>query len=81
MIKIKYFYTFLFFVPILSDSELFQEWAAHEAYAETRRRVFIKTDNLKELWEKLHQHGESAMEEDEFEADGSSYARYRRQYR
>ena len=49
---------------IFADSELFREWAAHEAYAETRRRVFIQTDAIRELCEHLHQHGESAMEED-----------------
>ena len=50
---------------ISADSELFREWAAHEAYAETRRRVFIQTDAIRELCEHLHQHGESAMEEED----------------
>ena len=43
-----------------TGSEFYQEKVAHETYAETRRRVFIETKNIKNLCEKLDQHGMSA---------------------
>ncbi|XP_033647263.1 uncharacterized protein LOC117306832 [Asterias rubens] len=46
------------------DGELFREWAAHEAYAETRRRVFIQTPNIYDLYEKLDDQGVKALNDD-----------------
>ncbi|XP_022099088.1 uncharacterized protein LOC110983816 isoform X2 [Acanthaster planci] len=46
------------------DSEQFHEWMAHEAYAETRRRVFVQTSHISELFEQLDAHGILALEEE-----------------
>ena len=51
-------------IYIFLDGELFREWAAHEAYAETRRRVFIQTPNIYDLYEKLDDQGVKALNDD-----------------
>ena len=48
----------------VTDSEQFHEWMAHEAYAETRRRVFVQTPHVSELFEQLDAHGILALQED-----------------
>ncbi|XP_077983665.1 uncharacterized protein LOC144438489 isoform X2 [Glandiceps talaboti] len=42
--------------------EQFQEWMAHEAFAETRRRVFVTTPEIQSLYSKLDDFARSALE-------------------
>nr|XP_054750859.1 uncharacterized protein LOC129256719 [Lytechinus pictus] len=44
------------------DGEQFREWAAHEAYAETRRRVFVLTPEIQKLFTKMTDHCEEWMD-------------------
>nr|XP_006820707.1 PREDICTED: uncharacterized protein LOC100366770 [Saccoglossus kowalevskii] len=43
--------------------EQFQEWMAHEAFAETRRRVFVSTPDIQALYAKLDEFAESLLDE------------------
>ncbi|XP_038054126.1 tetratricopeptide repeat protein 41-like isoform X2 [Patiria miniata] len=45
------------------DGEQFREWTAHEAYAETRRRVFVQTPHISKLFDQLDAHAFLALKE------------------
>ena len=41
-----------------TESEVFREWSAHEAFAEARRQVFVRTPRIREMVEVLSLHAE-----------------------
>lgn len=47
----------------LTDSDRFAEWMAHETFAETRRRIFVKTPEIDDLFTELTDFALSSLEE------------------
>ena len=41
-----------------TDSEVFRQWSAHEAFAVARRQVFVRTPRIREMTEVLNLHAE-----------------------
>ena len=46
---------------ILAASQMFEEWMAHETFAETRRQIFIRTPELEGLLEEMSEFACSAL--------------------
>ena len=45
------------------DMGRFSEWMAHETFAETRRRIFVKTPQLKALLEEMDDFANTSLDE------------------
>ena len=41
-----------------TDGEVFRQWSAHEAFAMTRRQLFVRTPRIREIVEVLNLHAE-----------------------
>ena len=41
-----------------TESEVFRQWSAHEAFAMARRQVFVRTPRIREIIEVLNLHAE-----------------------
>ncbi|XP_072180512.1 tetratricopeptide repeat protein 41-like [Diadema setosum] len=48
-------------IPGGVDGEHFREWTVHEAYAETRRRVFVKTPEIGKLFQQVTDHCKASI--------------------
>ena len=48
-----------------TDSERFTEWMAHETFAETRRRIFVRTPEIDKVFHKLTKFALMSLNDDE----------------
>lgn len=50
---------------LLLDADNFAEWMAHETYAETRRRAFVKSSKIDEIFTKLTDFARTSLDQHE----------------
>ena len=48
---------------LTTDADNFAEWMAHETFAETRRRAFVKSPIIDDIFDKLTQFAKTSLDE------------------